>query len=258
MSEPSHPRPAVPASSHHDAARAAAARFGTVVASVGTAINDDDHLLEVLHRLTAAACENIESADYASITIDFGGHTFTSCATDERTTSAIDDEQYTLGDGPCLTAARERSTVVADCVAGDDRWPRFGPTAVAAGVSSALSAPIDAGGRTVGAINLFSATRGGFDSIDETLLTALTAAFGHALSDYAAKRSAQDTVDGLRAAMEHRAPIEQAKGIVMALYRIGPDAAFARLSQRSQDENRKLRDIAVEFVAAVASADAAI
>jgi AmiR/NasT family two-component response regulator len=52
----------------------------------------------------------------------------------------------------------------------------------------------------------------------------------------------------LAAAMEHRGVIEQAKGILMATNGCSPDEAFVRLRQRSQAENRKLRDIAVAIV----------
>jgi AmiR/NasT family two-component response regulator len=53
----------------------------------------------------------------------------------------------------------------------------------------------------------------------------------------------------LTAAMEHRGVIEQAKGILMALHHCGPEEAFDLLRRRSQAENRKLRDIAIELVA---------
>lgn len=49
-------------------------------------------------------------------------------------------------------------------------------------------------------------------------------------------------------ALARRAPIEQAKGILMAIHRIGADEAFALLVDRSQRTNRKVHDIAREFV----------
>lgn len=55
-------------------------------------------------------------------------------------------------------------------------------------------------------------------------------------------------VQGLRVAMEHRAEIEQAKGIVMASLHCTPDEAFDVLRRQSQHENRRLRDIAHELV----------
>lgn len=51
-------------------------------------------------------------------------------------------------------------------------------------------------------------------------------------------------VEGLRAAMEHRSVIEQAKGVLMHSMEIGPEAAFAVLVAASQRENVKLRDLA--------------
>ncbi|OZC75277.1 hypothetical protein CH251_10970 [Rhodococcus sp. 06-462-5] len=49
-------------------------------------------------------------------------------------------------------------------------------------------------------------------------------------------------------ALDNRAPIEQAKGILMAVHRIGPQAAFDMLAEQSQRTNRKLREIALDHV----------
>lgn len=57
-------------------------------------------------------------------------------------------------------------------------------------------------------------------------------------------------IENLYVARDHRAPIEQAKGVLMSTMRIGPDAAFAVLVAASQRENRKLYDIACEIAAA--------
>jgi AmiR/NasT family two-component response regulator len=59
-----------------------------------------------------------------------------------------------------------------------------------------------------------------------------------------------EEVDGLHGKMEHRATIEQAKGIIMSSMGCGPEAAFAVLVAQSQAENRKLYDIAEEIAGA--------
>jgi AmiR/NasT family two-component response regulator len=59
-----------------------------------------------------------------------------------------------------------------------------------------------------------------------------------------------EEVEGLRAAQQRAAQIEQAKGVLMHSMGIGPDAAFAVLVAASQRENVKLRDVAVRIVAA--------
>jgi AmiR/NasT family two-component response regulator len=56
-------------------------------------------------------------------------------------------------------------------------------------------------------------------------------------------------IRNLQAAMETRAPIEQAKGILMATHRCSPDEAFEMLSTESQTQNRKLRDVANDLIA---------
>jgi AmiR/NasT family two-component response regulator len=53
----------------------------------------------------------------------------------------------------------------------------------------------------------------------------------------------------LREALESRAAIEQAKGILMCQRRCGPDEAFRLLVDISQDTNVKLREVAAALIA---------
>ncbi len=59
----------------------------------------------------------------------------------------------------------------------------------------------------------------------------------------------QDEVDDLRAALESRPVIDQAKGVLVARHGCTPDRAFEMLSRASQRENRKVRDLAADVVA---------
>jgi hypothetical protein len=52
---------------------------------------------------------------------------------------------------------------------------------------------------------------------------------------------------------ESRAAIEQAKGVLMAIYRVSPDQAFRVLQWRSQETNTKLRALAGQIVSEVAA-----
>ena len=62
-------------------------------------------------------------------------------------------------------------------------------------------------------------------------------------------RALETEVDQLRAAMAHRAPIEQAKGVLMLLTGCGEQAAFDLLAHISSHVHRKVRDVALELVA---------
>ena len=55
--------------------------------------------------------------------------------------------------------------------------------------------------------------------------------------------------DELQVIVSHREAIEQAKGMLMAIYQLSADAAFAVLKWRSQDLNVKLSTIAEKLVA---------
>ena len=61
-------------------------------------------------------------------------------------------------------------------------------------------------------------------------------------------RNCRRLVENLRVALESRAVIEQAKGILVAEYGCSPDAAFQRLSLLSQNTNKKVKDIAAGLV----------
>ena len=68
------------------------------------------------------------------------------------------------------------------------------------------------------------------------------------MSNALAYWGAFDQAANLTLAMEHRAEIEQAKGILMATQRCTADEAFDLLRRASQRENRKLRDVAADLV----------
>ncbi|HVT21708.1 MAG TPA: ANTAR domain-containing protein [Mycobacteriales bacterium] len=62
-------------------------------------------------------------------------------------------------------------------------------------------------------------------------------------------RVAEEDLAGLRTAMDTRAVIEQAKGMIMITLKVDADAAFEVLVRRSQTSHVKLSDVAQEIVA---------
>lgn len=66
--------------------------------------------------------------------------------------------------------------------------------------------------------------------------------------------SRQEVLDeALPDLFENRAAIEQAKGVMMAVYRVSPDQAFRVLQWRSQETNVKLRTLAKRLIHEVSS-----
>ena len=138
-----------------------AAEFGRVVLSLGSRIDSDDELLELLQRSVDCAHSVISGAEYCSVTVDFEKNTYTAVYTDGKTLE-IDAQQYRANEGPCLHAARTGDIVVVNCDEGDARWPDFGSAARAEGVHSFLAAPVHANTDTFGAVNLYGADPAAF------------------------------------------------------------------------------------------------
>jgi hypothetical protein len=62
-------------------------------------------------------------------------------------------------------------------------------------------------------------------------------------------RVAEDGLSGMLLAMDTRAIIEQAKGMIMITLKVDSDAAFEVLVRRSQSSHLKLAEVAAEIVA---------
>jgi len=196
-----------------------------------------------LRRVTQLAVEAV-GADMAGITIlDDRGHHGTVVHTD-RMVPEIDQTQYDSDRGPCLDAARRHEVVEVADTRRDDRWPEFAAAARAHGVLSTLSVPVVAT-NGLGALNFYNGTVSFFDD-DARRLAGLFAGQCSVASRY---WSAASESMNLTAAMQTRAVIEQAKGVIMATGHCSAEEAFELLRVQSQHENRKLRDIAAEIVA---------
>jgi hypothetical protein len=153
----------------------------------------------------------------------------------------IDRIQQESNEGPCLSAARADQLVVSDELATDERWPTFGPRAVAeVGVHSALSFQLYLhrnGGDRYGALNLYSTSPSAF--VEESI--ALGEVFA---AQCATTLAAAIAREGAETALASRDLIGQAKGILMATEQLTAEEAFALLRRASQDLNVKLRDVA--------------
>ena len=150
--------------------------------------------------------------------------------------------QYELREGPCYLAASETSHIVARDLATDERFPRYGPAAVEAGVRSQAGIRLFDAPQANGALNLYSAQVGAFED-----LTVLSALFAH---QAAVAIAYAGEVGNLRKAIQTRATIGKAVGIVMERYQLTDDRAFAFLTRLSQHRNVKLHRVAEEVVAA--------
>ena len=218
-----------------------------LLVNAGRSIHDEDDLLALLQRVVEIAHLAIAGADSVGVTIDLAGRTYTAVHTDQRTLR-VDTEQYDADDGPCLHAARTGSVVILDAEDAMGRWPRFSAAARAEGIRSFLAAPLGTDEMTLGSFNLYGKSVKAFASLDAEILELLTTTVSRSIADFARYKSAHDVADSIQRALQTRAPIEQAKGMLMALHGVDADRAFDMLRQESQDKNVRLNVVAADFV----------
>lgn len=205
-------------------------------------------LEQTLVRVAELAVSAIPGADGAGLTLleQERPQTVISTADFVRT---VDDIQYALDEGPCVSAVRAGHTFVSGNLGGEPQWPRFGPRVGRLGVHSALSLPLLLPDGVVGALNVYAHRRDAFDGsavrLGETFAgpAAVSAANAQLLA------RAERLAGQLTEALSSRAEIDQALGIVMS--RTGGTAAeaFDRLRAQSQSRSMKLADVARELLA---------
>jgi ANTAR domain/PAS fold len=88
---------------------------------------------------------------------------------------------------------------------------------------------------------------------DETGAVVGTAGYYIDLTDTFCETRQEALDEALPDLFDARAVIEQAKGVLMAMYRVSADQAFGVLRWRSQETNVKLRALAKQLVAEVAT-----
>ncbi|MDA8283069.1 MAG: GAF and ANTAR domain-containing protein [Actinomycetota bacterium] len=78
------------------------------------------------------------------------------CSTD-TVSAAIEEAQYTLGEGPCVDAHRQGTPIIeADlAAAGPSRWAAFSTCALDAGARAVFGFPVRIGTVRLGALNLY-------------------------------------------------------------------------------------------------------
>jgi GAF domain-containing protein len=209
---------------------------------------DDEGLESTLQRVATLACRTMPGCTAAGVTLVAGDGTPETAAITHDVVLEVDRRQYDAGDGPCIDALRERRINSAGRAEAHRRWPEFAARAEEVGFSSFLAAPLIAGEVAIGALNLYSSSPDGFEELDDALIALFSGQASVALANARLYRSARKLSEQLQEALASRAVIEQAKGILMAQHRIGADAAFDLLRERSQQVNRKLREVAREVV----------
>jgi GAF domain-containing protein len=201
----------------------------------------------VLKKIAELAERTIPGSDQVSVTLVPGKGAYTATYTGD-VALALDEIQYQDGSGPCLDAAKSGDSLSLPDMSTERRWPRFAARALEVGIHSSMSMGLPIQENVGGALNIYAVKPDTFDR-DAIILAQTFAGYAAvALANAHLYDVTATLAQHMQAAMESRAVIEQAKGIIMGERRCTADEAFRILSKLSQDSNRKVRDVAAALV----------
>ncbi len=200
-----------------------------------------------LIRVAEFAVRAIPGADGAGLALLEADRPQTVVATDGFVT-AVDDIQYALGEGPCVSAVTHGRTFLSGNLGGEGQWPRFGPRVGRLGVHSALSLPLLLPGQVLGALNVYAHDRDVFDTHAVTMGEAFSPQAAVSAHNAQLLDQAERLVAQLQQALTSRAEIDQALGVVMSRTGATAQEAFDTLRTQSQTRSVKLNDIAHEVL----------
>jgi GAF domain-containing protein len=224
--------------------------FGASIAELQAVLLGTDSIDSFLQELAGLAARALGEGLSCGITLQPNGRPLT-VASSDLLASQVDELQYGLDQGPCLSSARTGKPVRIDDLASDQRWREYAVQALAHGVQSSLSTPLITHDHSVGALNLYS-TQPGFFGEAETRLAEQFATDASVAVGLAARLAEQAVLtDQLRASLASRAVIDQALGIIMAQQRCTATEAFGILRTASQHRNLKVRHVAEQIVTGI-------
>jgi ANTAR domain/GAF domain len=136
-------------------------------------------------------------------------------------------------EGPCLDCYRTGEPVLNQHLAAiNGRWPRFAPVALAGGFRSVHALPMRLRGIGIGALNLLRADDGQLSEANVVAGRALADVASIAILQHGAVLEAHVLNEQLSGALNSRAVIEQAKGVLAERAGLDMEQAFTLLRNR--------------------------
>jgi hypothetical protein len=202
-----------------------------------------------LQRLCAAAVRGLPvSGAGVTVMAENGGRGV--AAASDPVSEALEELQFTLGEGPCIDAFSSRRPVLEpDLVHGAmSRWPAYSRAALDRGVRAAFAFPLQVGAARLGVLDVHRVEPGSLSG--EALAQALTFAevAVQTLLDGQDRAPHGQAAEGLEQALEYRFVLYQAQGMTMVDLGVSIAEAMARLRAHAYAHGRPLSDVARDVV----------
>ena len=215
---------------------------------------DEFDVIDFLHVLTERCVELLGVSAAGLLLTDQRGTLQVVAASSERT-RLLELFQLQTDQGPCLDCfATGQSVHCADLATAEPmrRWPRFAEQAGVNGFRAVDALPMRLRNQVIGAMNLFRQEPGEMPAPTVALAQALADIATIGLLQERTIREGQVLSEQLQHALNSRAVIEQAKGMLSERYTLPMEQSFVVLRRHARDHNRHLTELAREVVARAA------
>jgi hypothetical protein len=161
---------------------------------------------------------------------------------------AIQDLEFTLGEGPALDSYAEGRPVLVEDVAGlATRWPQFSAAVTAMGVRAVFALPLQTTTSRIGVLVLYRDEAGALasgDLADALEVADMVTQLVLVMQSEAAAESVAWALD----VSDHRAVVHQATGMVAVQLNTDVEEALVRLRAYSFAAERPIQEVAEEVV----------
>jgi len=199
-------------------------------------------------RFCTAAVANLGVAG-AAIMLASDGAQATSMGCSDGVAGALEDLQFTVGEGPGFDAHRGGHPVLVPALAGPAApWPLFGPGAIGLGTAAAFGFPLRIGAVRLGALDLYATHPGDLtagQTSDALLVARVVTEAVLALQAGASPERLPEAVDD---AERLRAEVHQAAGMLSEQLGLSVTDALVRLRAYAYAEDRPIVGVAHEVV----------
>jgi len=219
----------------------------TFVTLADTMVKDFD-VVDFLSMLSNRCVDLFDAGEVGLMLVDGSGHLHVAGSSSGEM-RALELFELQHDEGPCPDAFHSGLAVqCADLRDATDRWPKFGPEAVAGGFMSAHAVPMRLRDTTIGALNLFRTSPGLLPDEDLDAAQALADVATIGILHHRAAEEQRLLSEQLQYALNSRVVIEQARGVIAQTLQLDMNESFSRLRRHSRDHNRRLVDVAHAIV----------
>ncbi len=194
----------------------------------------------------------IFGVDGAALMLADADHHLRNAAVSDDRMRHLEELQVRHHEGPCVTAYDAKELVGVEDLGRDDRWPLFCTAALEQGVRAVLASPLPYNQDAVGVVAVLSEQAHPWTPEGELALLAFTDLAALLIASMMQGQEQSELAAQLQSALDSRAIIEQAKGVLIGRDGLTPHAAYQQLRSQARSQRRKLAAVCADTVRAAA------